>query len=94
MTIPNPVTEAVARAMREAYGAHTGKGVCAWSQAKAGPRKAWLACSNAAILAHLLAIRVPSEGQLRVINEAHDGEPYEEVYTAMIDQLIASAREN
>lgn len=46
---PNPRVEAVASAMRAAYGKHRGEAVTPWVYAAEEPKAAWRACAKAAI---------------------------------------------
>lgn len=89
MTIPNPVTEAVAVALANASG-----GYAMWKGLSEFKRRKWRELANAAILAHLLAIReataeIHKAGEIAI--ERGSGANY--IWIAMIDQLIASARE-
>lgn len=84
--------ERLAKAMREAYAVHTGEGCCAWSRAKAGPRKAWIVCARAA----LQELRAPDKPMLSGISDelafgqrcdtVHRAEP---VWEAAIDAALA-----
>lgn len=102
--IPNPVTEAVAAAMRtyevatlHGYSADRYRvvsGNVAFGGDHDEPHHAQAACdllnANAAILAHLLAIRVPGPETIVAMTEAVIDRS--NIWTAAIDQLIASAR--